>query len=50
MPDLRQKSRALGLQRILPIGATAIGGNALIMVHLDADNRIVRRHFTLLTG
>ena len=50
MPDLRKITRALGLQRILPVGAAAIGGDALIMVHLDADNRIVRRHFTLLTG
>lgn len=50
MPDLRKITRAQGLRRILPVGAAAIGGNALIMVHLDADNRIVRRHFTLLTG
>ncbi|MDM0109871.1 S8 family serine peptidase [Variovorax sp. J22R24] len=50
MPDLRRITRALGLQRILPVGAAAIGGNALLIVHLDADNRIVRRHFTLLTG
>ena len=50
MPDLRQITRARGLQRILPVGAAAIGGNALLIVHLDADNRFVRRHFTLLTG
>ena len=50
MPDLREITRAQGLHRILPVGAAAIGGNALLMVHLDADNRIVRRHFTLLTG
>ena len=36
--------------RVLPIGAAAIGLNALLIVHLDADNHLVRRHFTLLTG
>ncbi|SEF12728.1 Subtilase family protein [Rhizobiales bacterium GAS191] len=50
MPDLRQISRARGLMRVLPIGAAAIGGNALLIVHLDADNHLARRHFTLLTG
>jgi hypothetical protein len=50
MPDLRQITRAQGLVRVLPIGAAAISGNALLIVHLDADNRLVRRHFTLLTG
>lgn len=50
MPDLRQITQAQGLHRILPVGAAAIGGNALLIVHLDANNRIVRRHFTLLTG
>ncbi len=50
MPDLRKITRAQGLIRILPIGAAAIGGNALLIVHLDADNRMVRRNFTLLTG
>jgi hypothetical protein len=50
MPDLRKITQAQGLHRILPVGAAAIGGNALLIVHLDANNRIVRRHFTLLTG
>ena len=50
MPDLRKITRAQGLVRVLPIGAAAIGWNALLIVHLDADNRMVRRHFTLLTG
>jgi hypothetical protein len=50
MPDLRKITRAQGLVRVLPIGAAAIGLNALLIVHLDADNRMVRRHFTLLTG
>jgi hypothetical protein len=50
MPDLRALTRAQGLIRVLPIGAAAIGLNALLIVHLDADNRMVRRHFTLLTG
>ena len=50
MPDLRQIARAQGLVRVLPIGAAAIGGDALLIVHLDADNHLVRRHFTLLTG
>jgi hypothetical protein len=40
----------LGLARILPVGAAAIGGDALLIVHLDGDNRIVRRHFTFFTG
>ena len=50
MPDLRSISRARGLVRVLPVGAAAIDGNALLIVHLDADNHLVRRHFTLLTG
>lgn len=50
MPDLRRISRALGLARILPVGAAAIGGDALLVVHLDADNHMVRRHFTFFTG
>lgn len=50
LPDLRKITRAQGLIRILPIGAAAIGLNALLIVHLDADNHMVRRHFTLLTG
>jgi hypothetical protein len=50
MPDLRRITRQLGLMRILPVSAAAIGGDALLMVHLDADNRMIRRHFTLLTG
>ena len=50
MPDLRRIVQAQGLHRILPVGAAAIGGDALLMVHLDANNRMVRRHFTLLTG
>lgn len=50
MPDLRRITRAQRLIRVLPVGAAAIGGNALLIVHLDADNRVVRRHFTLLTG
>ena len=50
MPDLRRIVQAQGLPRILPVGAAAIGGNALLIVHLDANNRMVRRHFTLLTG
>jgi hypothetical protein len=50
MPDLRKITRAQRLIRVLPVGAAAIGGNALFIVHLDADNRLVRRHFTLLTG
>ena len=50
MPDLRRIVRAQGLVRVLPVGAAAIGLDALFMVHLDADNLMVRRHFTLLTG
>jgi hypothetical protein len=50
MPDLRAISRAQGLPRILPVGAASIGLNAVVMVQLDANNFIVRRHFTLLTG
>jgi hypothetical protein len=50
MPDLRRITRAQGLMRILPVGAALIGGDALILVHLDADNRIVRRQFTFFTG
>lgn len=50
MPDLRKIARAQGLVRVLPVAAAAIGLDALFMVHLDADNLMVRRHFTLLTG
>lgn len=50
MPDLRKLSQSLGNPRILPIGAAVIGLDALLIVHLDADNHMVRRHFTLLTG
>lgn len=50
MPDLRKITRAQSLTRVLPISAAAIGLNALLIVHLDADNRLVRRHFALLTG
>jgi len=50
LPDLREITRAQGLVRVLPVAAAAIGGDALLLVHLDADNRVVRRHFTLLTG
>ena len=50
MPDLRQIVRAQGFVRALPVGAAAIGGNALLIVHFDADNLVVRRDFTLLTG
>jgi hypothetical protein len=50
MPDLRKIIRAQGLTRVLPVGAAAIGGDALLIVHLDADNRMVRRHFTFFTG
>ncbi|MFL5607680.1 MAG: S8 family serine peptidase, partial [Gemmatimonadaceae bacterium] len=50
MPDLRKITQSLGRPRILPIGAAVIGLDALLIVHLDANNRMVRRHFTLLTG
>jgi hypothetical protein len=50
LPSLRLISQAQGLVRVLPVGAAAIGLDALLLVHLDADNRIVRRQFTLLTG
>jgi hypothetical protein len=50
MPDLRKIVRAQGLVRVLPVAAAAIGLDAVFMVHLDADNLMVRRHFTLLTG
>lgn len=50
MPDLRRISKALGLARIIPVAAAAIGGDAVIVVHLDSNNRMVRRHFTFFTG
>jgi hypothetical protein len=50
MPDLRKITRAQGLARVLPVGAALIGGDALFVVHLDADNRMVRRQFTFFTG
>ncbi|RPH54588.1 MAG: hypothetical protein EHM84_01440 [Lysobacterales bacterium] len=50
MPDLRKIIRAQGLVRIFPVGAAAISGDALFIVHLDADNRMVRRHWTFFTG
>jgi len=50
MPSLRLISQAQGLVRVLPVAAATIGLDAVILVQLDANNRIVRRHFTLLTG
>jgi hypothetical protein len=50
MPDLRKIVRAQGLMRVLPVGAALVGGDALLIVHLDADNRMVRRDFTFFTG
>lgn len=50
MPDMRRIARAQRLVRVLPVGAAAIGLDALLMVHLDAENFMVRRHFMLLTG
>src|SRR5262249_23146044 len=38
MPNLRAIVRAQGLPRILPVGAASIGLDAVILVHLDADN------------
>ena len=50
MPDLRRITKALGLARIIPVAAAHIGGDAVVLVHLDSDNRMVRRHFTFFTG
>ncbi len=50
MPDLRKIIRAQGLARILPISAAPIVGDALFITYLDADNRMVRRHWTFFTG
>ncbi len=50
MPDLRRITKALGLARIIPVAAATIGGDAVILVHLDSNNRMVRRHFTFFTG
>ncbi|AUT74005.1 S8 family serine peptidase [Paraburkholderia hospita] len=50
MPDLRKIIRAQGLARVLPVAGATSGGDALFIVHLDADNRMVRRHWTFFTG
>jgi subtilisin family serine protease len=50
MPDLRRIVQAQGLPRVLPVAAARIVGDALLVVHLDAENRMVRRHFTFFTG
>lgn len=50
MPDLRKISRSQGWARVLPVGATAASGDSLVMAHLDADNRLVRRHWASLPG
>lgn len=50
MPDLRKIVRAQGLARVLPVGAAATGGGGLLIVHLDADNRMLRRHFSFFAG
>ena len=50
MPNLRKVVQAQGLKRILPVAAAKIVGDALFIVHLDEENRIVRRHFTFFTG
>ena len=50
MPDLRKISQAQGFVRVLPGGAAATTGDAAVLVHLDEQDRLVRRHWTLLTG
>jgi len=50
MPDLRRITKALGLARIIPVAAAHIGGDAVILVHLDSNNRMVRRYYTFFTG
>jgi hypothetical protein len=50
MPDLRRIVQAQGLARVIPVAAAQIGGDALLVVHLDAENRMVRRHYTFFTG
>ena len=46
MPDLRKLTNALRLARVVPVGAALIQGDAVFIVHLDANNRMVRREFT----
>jgi hypothetical protein len=50
MPDLRKIARAQGFVRVLPVGAATTPGDAAVMVHLDQDDQLVRRHWTLFTG
>jgi len=50
MPDLRRLTKSLGFARIVPVGAARIGGDAVVMVQVDADNHMLRRHFTFFTG
>jgi hypothetical protein len=49
MPDLRKLVRSLGFPRILPVAAAATAGDGVVIAHLDADNRLVRRQWTILT-
>ena len=50
MPDLRKIARALGFARVLPVGAATVADDAAVVVHLDDDDLLVRRHWTVLTG
>jgi hypothetical protein len=50
MPDLRKIARGRGWARILPVGASSLAGDSVLLVHLDADNRMVRREFGFFSG
>jgi peptidoglycan hydrolase-like protein with peptidoglycan-binding domain len=50
MPDLRRIARSQRWSRIVPVAAATVADDALVLVHLDDEDRLVRRHFSFWTG
>lgn len=50
MPDLRKIARARGWARALPVAAVPVAANAALLVYLDDEDHVVRRHYTSFTG
>jgi subtilase family protein len=50
MPDLRKLADSQGFARVLPVGAATVADDAMVLVHLDEGDHLVRRHWTFFTG
>lgn len=50
MPDLRRIARSQRWPRIVPVAAVALGSDAAVLVYLDEEDRLERRHFSFWTG